>query len=256
MTEVINFLSEMFTSGLEYNTLGVYRSAISAFHDTVQGLPVGQHPRIATFMAGVDNLRPPQPKLTFVWDVEILENYLRGIKDADLPWRDMNRKLVALLSLAEAKRAADLFLLDTRWCLMREEEIEFRLTAKPKHHRKKGKVPKPVIFRASGEELCPVKSLKHYLDLTKNARGNEGSEKLFLSHLKPNKSVGCDSIRRWLKEALKDAGIDTAMFQGHSIRAATSSKAAVRGMSVKEILGMGSWSKNSVWQKFYNKEIR
>ena len=129
---------------------------------------------------------------------------------------------------------------------MREEEVEFRLTAKPKHHRKKGKVPKPVIFRASGEELCPVKSLKHYLDLTKNARGNEGSEKLFLSHLKPNKSVGCDSIRRWLKEALKDAGIDTAMFQGHSIRAATSSKAAVRGMSVKEILGMGSWSKSSL----------
>ena len=246
----------MFASGLEYNTLGVYRAAISAFHDSVQGLPVGQHPRVATFMAGVDNLRPAQPRLTFVWDIEILENHLRNLKEKDLTWKELNKKLVALLALAEAKRASDLFLLDTRWCLIRENEVEFRLAEKPKHFRKKGRVPDPIIFRASGEELCPVRSLKYYLNMTRNARDNEASKKLFLSHILPNKSVGCDSLRRWLKEALKDAGIDTEVFQGHSIRAATSSKAAVRGMSMKEILGMGQWSTSSMWQRFYNKEIR
>jgi len=39
---VVNFLSELFHEGFMYRTLGVYRSAISAYHDPIEGIPVGQ----------------------------------------------------------------------------------------------------------------------------------------------------------------------------------------------------------------------
>lgn len=54
---------------------------------------------------------------------------------------------------------------------------------------------------------------------------------------------------------LKTAGIDTEVFQAHSKRSASSSKAYVKGASIKEILKMGNWSNVSVWQKFYKKDL-
>jgi len=41
---ILNFLGECFDRGLEHSTIGGYRSAISAFHEPVEGFKVGQHP--------------------------------------------------------------------------------------------------------------------------------------------------------------------------------------------------------------------
>ena len=45
------------------------------------------------------------------------------------------------------------------------------------------------------------------------------------------------------------------MFTSHSVRAASTSKAKTLGISLSQILKKGQWSKESTWQKFYNKEI-
>ena len=48
------------------------------------------------------------------------------------------------------------------------------------------------------------------------------------------------------------AGIDTNQFKGHSTRAASTSKAAEKGVSISYILKQAHWSQES-FQKFYNK---
>ena len=59
---ILDFLSELFKDHLAYRTIGVTRSAISAFHIPIDGMPVGKHPRVSSLMKGVANLRPPKPK--------------------------------------------------------------------------------------------------------------------------------------------------------------------------------------------------
>ena len=49
--------------------------------------------------------------------------------------------------------------------------------------------------------------------------------------------------------------IDTGLFKAHSLRAASSSKGFQVGVSMGDILKMGDWSNESVWQKHYNKQI-
>ena len=67
----------------------------------------------------------------------------------------------------------------------------------------------------------------------------------------------CSStISRWLKETLVLSGVTKILdFGGHSTRSASTSKAELSGLSVKEVLDRGSWSNESTWQKFYHKEI-
>ena len=54
---------------------------------------------------------------------------------------------------------------------------------------------------------------------------------------------------------LEGAEIDTKLFQAHSVRAASTSKAKTCGLSVGDILSRGNWSNKSTWQRFYHKEI-
>ena len=61
------------------------------------------------------------------------------------------------------------------------------------------------------------------------------------------------TIVGWLKCALKEAGIDINKYKAHSFRSASTSKALVLGLSVKDILNRGNWHNESTWQKFYQK---
>ena len=58
-----------------------------------------------------------------------------------------------------------------------------------------------------------------------------------------------------MKDALLLAGQDTEVFQAHSLRGASSSKALLKGLSVKDIVSHGRWSQESTWQKYYHKRV-
>ena len=40
-------------------------------------MPVVQHPLVTTVMAGIFNSRPPQPRYIFVWDVQVVLNFIK-----------------------------------------------------------------------------------------------------------------------------------------------------------------------------------
>ena len=43
ISQILEFLSQLFQNGLQCRTINNYRSAISAFHDHIQGKPAGEH---------------------------------------------------------------------------------------------------------------------------------------------------------------------------------------------------------------------
>ena len=67
--------------------------------------------------------------------------------------------------------------------------------------------------------------------------------------------VHSSTVSRWIKEILKETGVDVDVFKGHFTRSASTSKACLSDISVDNILSRGSWSNQSTWQKFYHKQV-
>ena len=76
--QILEFLSQLFQNGLQYRTINNYRSAISAFHEHIQGKPVGEHPRICSLVVGAFNSRPPQPRYCFIWNVQTVIDFIKS----------------------------------------------------------------------------------------------------------------------------------------------------------------------------------
>ena len=117
INQILEFLSQLFQNGLQYRTIDNYRSAISAFHDLIQGKPVGEHPRICYLVAGVFNSRPPQVRYCFIWNVQTVIDFIKSEweKNEDLPDTYFTFKITMLLALTSAFRVLGLEHLDIRF---------------------------------------------------------------------------------------------------------------------------------------------
>ena len=82
--------------------------------------------------------------------------------------------------------------------------------------------------------LCPVVTLEEYISKTRSLR--KECSQLFISFIRPHGPVTSSTIARWLKEVLRNAGIDTEIFKAHSVRGASTSMAARLGVTVETIL--------------------
>ena len=101
--------------------------------------------------------------------------------------------------------------------------------------------------------LCLVQTLKVYEQQTEKFRKGQGKamSRLFLSLVGKHSPVCSSTIARWLKSFLQKAGVDTSVFKARSTRAASTTKAAMVGMSVEEIIQGADWSGKGVFRKFY-----
>ena len=76
---VCDFLTEQFEdSKKSYNTINSYRSALSSVLLPVDGYSVGEHPIIARVLKGMFHIRPPGPRYSFTWDVNVLLTFLES----------------------------------------------------------------------------------------------------------------------------------------------------------------------------------
>ena len=58
-----------------------------------------------------------------------------------------------------------------------------------------------------------------------------------------------------MKNTLTQAVVNTNIFSSHSCRSSASSKANNMGVDLDNILKMGCWSRESLYWKFYSKEL-
>ncbi len=72
LNQVADFLTSLYTDGLQYRTISGYRSMLSAVLPPVGNIPVGQHPYIIRLLKGVFNSRPPNVRLLPEWDLPLV----------------------------------------------------------------------------------------------------------------------------------------------------------------------------------------
>ncbi|VDH94545.1 Hypothetical predicted protein [Mytilus galloprovincialis] len=68
---------------------------------------------------------------------------------------------------------------------------------------------------------------------------------------KPFKGLSSQTVGNWIKWVMKEAGIDISLFQAHSCRMVSTSKAAMSGISMDDIMSMADWSNTRTFNKFY-----
>ena len=65
-----DFLTDLFTEGLQYRTIAGNRSMLSNILPPTEGFKVGQHPDLIRLIKGVFNSRLPQKRLVPEWNLE------------------------------------------------------------------------------------------------------------------------------------------------------------------------------------------
>lgn len=103
------------------------------------------------------------------------------------------------------------------------------------------------------ERLCVAKAIKQYISVTDLRRDNSES-KLLLSFWKLHKAVSKDTVARWVKSTLANAGKDVTSFPTHSTRAASMSYSVNKaGLCLAQALKAAGSANGSTFVKFYNK---
>ena len=210
LSEILDFLLEEYNTGKQYRTLNTIRSAISMTHSEVDGVRVGQHEIVSRFMKGIFNSRPPLPRYTSTWDVDIVLKYLSLLPENEaLQLPMLTHKLAMLLALTNANRCSELAALDLQFCSVQSEGVHFTIPGLTKTRRTGP--PKEVSFMCfkQNKKICPVTTLNAYLRRTKDLR-DPGVTILFISVRKPHHAVKPATIGHWLKKTMERAGIDTA----------------------------------------------
>ena len=137
VTHVLDFLSAMFEKGHAYSTINSAKCAIATIIHIPPYESLNKHPLINKYMTGIFNLRPPKPKLSFVWDVDILFRYFEQQGDncllSDII---LTQKLIILLLLLGAHRLSTIKLFCINNMLLNDLSVTFIPTEVLKHSRK------------------------------------------------------------------------------------------------------------------------
>ena len=255
---VLEFFSELYyVSGFGYNAINTTRSALASFlvlKDSTH--TVGTHPIIARFMKGVFQLRPPRPRYVDIWDVNVVFRYLRKRSPANtLSLKDLTKKLCMLIALISTQRAQSLQLLRLDSMTLKDSSVTFYLDELLKQN-KPGNTGFRIHMKAypPDRRLCIINYIKHYLARTKDLRGKES--RLFVSFRKPHTRVSSQTISRWIKDVMVEAGIDTSVYKAHSTRAAATSAASRADLPVSDILAKAGWSNEKTFKTFYHKPLQ
>ena len=255
LNDILDFFLHLFESGLSYNTVNTARSALSALFPQFQGpTPLGEHPMVTRMLKGIYNVRPTQAKYAGVWDVRPVLNLLRKWSPCHkLSLKLLTFKITMLLALTTGQRVQTLHRMNLD-CLRKDKggyTCSFKEVLK---HSKPSKVAPTVEVRAypPDRRLCPSTYLSHYLQTTETLR--DETTQLFISIQQPHGPVSPDTIRRWILQTLKTAGVDTLQYQAHSTRAASTSTAATM-VDIDSVLKKAGWASETTFRKFYNKPI-
>ena len=224
----MDFLADLFEQGLQHRSINTIRSAVSMSHSHIEGVPIGQHPLVTRLLKGIYNSRPPQPRYTDTWNVDVVLSYLVSLGvNSQLSLKQLSQKLVILMALVQASRSSELHALDVRFRVHKPDGVVFTLPTLTKK-RKVGAPAKELFFGAypADSRLCVTQCLRQYEQVTYSFRlkEKEVSNPLFLSYIKPHKPVSTDRIAHWMKDLLKKAGIDVSVFKAHSGASTTAAR--------------------------------
>ena len=253
--KAIEFLTTLISKGYSYNYINTARSALSTILYNNAGITIGNCSLVKRFMKGVFEIRPPKPRYSFIWDVEVVFSYLKLLHPLeDLSLNCLTHKLCMLLALSSMQRVQTLHAISISDITFYENAVYIPIkTFLKQTSQKRQKFALHLKKYTEDASICVVTTLKFYLLATQNIRGD--TKQLFISCQRPYNVVSKDTISRWLKNVLFEAGIDASIFKGHSTRAASASAAKRDNVDDYNILRTAGWNNNSTFKQFYDKAI-
>ena len=273
LREILAFLQSLLNKGLAFRSIGVYRSAISYFHDPIEGLSVGQHPKISKFMKGVFNKNPPVKSLCPSWDLNIVLKFLQdpifSLERASL--QALSMKTAFLVAITSARRVSEIQALSRDSPYTRIEKGGIRLRTVPKFLSKTA-VPthlgQEIYLPAVGklDELCVRRCVKRYIRATSVIMANDNDDNqprpLFVCYGAKNKGkkVSKQTIARWLVNTIKAAYASVGKtlpgrVRAHSTRAMSTTTALYQKVPLEEIMRAADWRHRSTFSRHYGLDL-
>jgi hypothetical protein len=256
VNDICNFLSELrIQRKLAYNTLLGYKAAVL---QQAQGPWSSQDQRVlGQLFKGFKNLNPPEVRYTETWSLDKVLTHIETLgPNSSMSMDKLSAKLAMLLAAVGISRVSEL----TSICYIPERKLANAWVLRRRAWKKNTSISsasKPTLIVpcfADNELLCPVLCLKEYLDRTVPVRGI-AQDQLFLALKPPHLMVSGDTIARWLKQIMIQAGIDTSIYKAHSVRSAVVGKAIKQGLSTEQIMQAADWSSRHNFVRFYKKEV-
>ena len=180
-------------------------------------------------------------------------SYVRSLGSNEaLSLKLLTRKLVVLLALVLASRCSDLVRLTLKGRKYSAGGAELQCNGLSKTAKPGQKKSRQSVYLVSFDQdpsLCPVGCLKAYESATAKFRQKDTSQ-LFLATVEPHQPVTSSSIARWLKQAIAASGI-SGDFSAHSTRGASSTAAAMNGLTIREVMDRAGWSSKDTFYKHY-----
>jgi hypothetical protein len=222
----------------------------------LDGFDLGKHPLVVKLMRGAYNKKPPSPKHSNFWEVDIVIEFLISLEpNRNLPFKSLSMKLAILLALSSLCRVSELASIDRYSVVFVNNQAKFSLQ-RPRKSQRNSSLQVITLEKLLPLPLaCPVETLKD-LTASDQLRQGEKAKSLFIGLRPPHSSVGASSVARWLKFILNDAGVDKSIYSAHSTRGASASNAVNSGVPTEAILAAGNWNSESTFTRFYRRAAK
>ncbi|XP_043481179.1 uncharacterized protein LOC122512464 isoform X1 [Leptopilina heterotoma] len=249
---ILSFLTNEYKNGMSYGSLNSFRSAIALIY----GTNLAEDDRVKRFFKGASKLRPSKPKYNTTWDPKIVLDFIsKWGPNSDLNLGKLSSKIAILLALVTGHRLQTLISIDIRNIKESDNGIEIKIPDQIK--TSKINRPQPTLFLPYYTEnslICPVLSLKEYLERTSSLRGE--NKQFLLSFKKPYNPITTQTLSRWVKDVMTKSGINTEVFSAYSTRHAATSAAHRGGINIDTILKTAGWTeKSNTFAKFYKRDV-
>ena len=251
--QFLSFFTKLFNQGVSHSVLISAKSPVAHILK-MKYLHISQHPSVIKYFKGSFNLRPPLPKISFVWDVQIMFEYFRSLGDnRQISDKDLSQKLLILQLLLGGQRLNSVFHFTIDRMIISSTSVTFS----PDHilkHSKPGRKLDVFEYRAySDHNLCVLECLKEYIH-RRNDRVHKLQNRLFITYRNPYHTASIDTLRRRIKETFTKTNL-IENFSPHSCRSASTTKAYNMSLDIMDILRKACWSNAKTFLQHYKKEI-
>ena len=192
----IEFLTEYFKTGVDYNSVNSVRSALSSIIKPVCNVPFGKSPLVCRLLKGVFNIRSALVRSVTFWNVTKVFTFIKSkptLTNCDL--KTLSHRLAILLCLTKGQRDQTIKCFNLDYIKISSDKTVWFVPETLKTTRPGHLLPPIELKTFKDSELCVGAHLKQYIKMTASFR-NTGTNQLLLSFVQPHKPISTTTLSR------------------------------------------------------------
>ncbi len=222
-------------------------AALKFFLKVYNRLDLVNNPLLDLFLKGAQNMGPLPAEKGSVWDPSVVLLYIKNKPRPSL-FILSAREVILLLLLATGWRVDDTWKLSCK-VSFEESMATFYFLEKRKCPIKGTYTVSQAVKRFdSCPRVCPIEAINYFFVFARRVR----KEVPFLFVSSEGQRASKDTLRRWVRDELSDAGIHAS---AGSCRSATTSLALEQSVSIDVIMRSAGWSSESTFRRFYQGKV-